>query len=98
MKRDKPRYQRAGPGLVASGTEPIAEEVELEHRIVHATTAIPTEDDTRLLRMQLQVTLFHSNFQSRLERLRRLQTATVADQSSRPGESHRSEERRVGKE
>src|SRR5262249_39279642 len=57
---EEPGEQGAGPGFGTPGTEPIAEEVELEHLIVHATTAIPTEDDTRFLGMQLQVTLFHS--------------------------------------
>jgi hypothetical protein len=75
----EPSEQCADPGLRTPGTEPIAEEVELEHLIVHATIAISTEDDARLFGMQLQVALFHSNFQSCLERLRFLQTATVAD-------------------
>jgi hypothetical protein len=56
--------------------------------VVHPTIAVPTKDDSRLLGMQLQVAVFHPNVQSCLERLRLLQTATVADQSSRPGESH----------
>lgn len=76
---EEPREQCSRPGLCSPGTEPIAKEVELEHLMVHATSAIPTEDDSRLFGMQLQVALFHSNFQSCLERLRFLQTATVAD-------------------
>src|ERR1017187_3611702 len=75
----EPSEQCSGSGLCPPGTEPIAEEVKLEHRIIHATPAIPTEDDSRLFGMQLKVALFHPNFQSCLERLRFLQTATMAD-------------------
>src|SRR3974377_113194 len=73
----EPSEQCSSSGLRAPGAEPIAEEVELEHLVVHPTITISTEDDSRLLGMQLQVALFHPDFQSRLERLRFLQTPTV---------------------
>jgi hypothetical protein len=75
----EPSEQCSSSGLRAPGAEPIAEEVELEHLVVHPTITISTEDDSRLLGMQLQVALFHPDFQSRLERLRFLQTPTVAN-------------------